>query len=232
MSNEIAVSLTFTVNNPNTGTGFTSSIRQTAQFDQNALGVNAEIVSAPTDPTGYSFPNLATFGWMFLKNLDAANYVDYGLLGIALAAPVQSNPATLTTGGTLAAGTYYYEITAITPGGETTASNEKSIVTTGSTSSNTVSWATVPGAMGYNVYRGTTPGGEDVQYTVGAVTSFVDTGAAGVAASPPGSNTTNFQPLGRVKAGEFALLRLTPGITFGMKANTAPVDVDYRLFSD
>lgn len=234
MSNEISASLTFQVQNPTGGTGFVAAIRQNAQFTQNALGYNGEIVNVPIVATGYTFPNLTTFGWMFLQNLDALNFVDYGLLGGPLAPPVQANPATSTTGGTLAAATYFYEVTAITPGGETTASNEKSQVTTGTTSSNTISWAAVPGATGYKVYRGTAAGGENVQYSVagGGTTSFLDTGAAGTAATPAASNTTAFQPVGRLKAGEFALLRLTPGILFGMKANTAPVEVNYQLFND
>jgi hypothetical protein len=232
MANEISVSLTLTVANPPSGGGYISSIRQNAQFTQNALGVNAEIVDVPILPTAYTFSNLTTFGWMFLQNLDAANYVDYGLLGVALAAPISGAVTPSGAGGTLAAGTYYYEVTAVTPGGETTVSAEHSVTNTGSTSSNTIPWSAVPGATGYNIYRGTTPGGENVMYSVGAVTTFTDTGAAGVAATPPASNTTNFQPVGRLKATEFAALRLTPGIAFAMKANTAPVEINFSLWND
>ena len=232
MANEITVSLTLTVANPPAGTGYISSLRQSAQFTQNALGVNAEIVDVPILPTAYTFANLTTFGWMFLQNLDATNYVDYGLLGIAIAAPTGPGVTTSGSGGTLAAATYYYEVTATTPGGETTASSEVSVTATGSTSSNTVTWSAVTGATGYNIYRGTTPGGENTQYSVGAVTTFTDTGAAGVAATPPASNTTTFQPVGRLKVGEFAAIRLTPGISFAMRANTASVEVNYSLWND
>ncbi len=106
-----------------------------------------------------------------------------------IAAPIQAAAATSTTGGTLAATTYYYVVTATTAFGETIASNEKSITTTGSTSSNTITWASVTGATGYKIYRGTATGVENVFYTVGAVTTFLDTGAANTAGTPPVTNT-------------------------------------------
>lgn len=104
--------------------------------------------------------------------------------------PALSSVVTSATGGTLAAGTYYYVVTAIFSQGESTRSNELSVVTTGTTSSNTVTWTAVSGATGYRIYRGTTPAGQDTYYAVGAVTSFVDTGAAGTAGTPPSGNTT------------------------------------------
>lgn len=103
--------------------------------------------------------------------------------------PVQAAPSTATTGGTLTAGTYYYVITALNSGGETTQSNEVSQVTTGATSTITLSWASVAGATGYNIYRGTAAGLENAQFTVGAVTTYTDTGTAGTAASPPATNS-------------------------------------------
>ena len=94
------------------------------------------------------------------------------------------------TGGTLAANTYYWTITAITALGETTRSNEITATTTGSTSSNVLTWTAVTGATGYNVYRGTTAGGEATKVTsVGAVVTYTDAGATGTVASPPSVNT-------------------------------------------
>lgn len=104
-------------------------------------------------------------------------------------APTQNAPATSTTGGALPAATYYYKVTALTAAGETTASNEQSQVTTGTTSSNTVNWGAVANATGYRIYRGTAAGAENTYYQVGAVTSFVDTGSAGTAATPPTTST-------------------------------------------
>lgn len=104
-------------------------------------------------------------------------------------APVQSAPSTATTGGTLAAATYYYKVTALTAAGETIGSNELSQVTTGTTSTVTINWAAVAGATGYRIYRGTAAAGENVYYAVGAVVTFTDTGAASTAGTVPGANT-------------------------------------------
>jgi hypothetical protein len=104
-------------------------------------------------------------------------------------APVLTLGATSTTGGTLAAGTYYWKVSALNAVGETLASNEVTATTTGTTSSQPLSWTAVAGAVSYNIYRGTTPGGENVKYNT-ASTSFMDTGAAGTTASPVTSQTT------------------------------------------
>lgn len=104
--------------------------------------------------------------------------------------------ATATTGGTLAAATYYYKVSAIIARqGEIVASAEVSQVTTGATSVNTLSFSTPSGLDGlapisFKVYRATTTGLETLLGVVDAVvglaadgitpvatTSIVDTGA-------------------------------------------------------
>jgi hypothetical protein len=105
---------------------------------------------------------------------------------------VLSSVTTSAVGGTLGAGTYYYVVTAIVPSGETKKSIEMSVVTTGATSSNTINWQAVSGATSYRVYRGIGAGLENTFYTVPppvlpATPSFVDTGAAGTAGTPPAS---------------------------------------------
>lgn len=103
--------------------------------------------------------------------------------------------ATATTGGTLAAGTYYYQVSAvIARQGETAVSAEVSQTTTGATSTNTLSFTPPTGLDGlqptlYKVYRSTATGTESlvgvVDATVGLssdgitpiqTTSIVDTG--------------------------------------------------------
>lgn len=96
---------------------------------------------------------------------------------------------TSTSGGSLPANTYYYVVTAYNSNCETWASNEKSVTTTGSTSSNSLSWSSVTNATGYFVYRGTTAGGENVRYDVGNVTSFTDVGASFVGTGSISGNT-------------------------------------------
>jgi hypothetical protein len=103
-----------------------------------------------------------------------------GILGIArevLAPPVQSALSTSASGGTIAAGTYKYVVTAINANGETTISNEQTIVTTGSTSTVTVTWASVTGATGYKLYKtaaGGATGTELLYKTVGVVLTDTD----------------------------------------------------------
>jgi hypothetical protein len=122
-----------------------------------------------------------------------------GLLGVAievLPAPVQSALATATTGGTITAGTYRYVVTAINAVGETIASNEQSIVTTGSTSTVTVTWATVTGATGYKLYKtaaGGATGTELLYKTVGAVVTDIDTTPGSPVGAFPLANTA-FDP--------------------------------------
>ena len=58
--------------------------------------------------------------------------------------------ATAATGGTVAAGTYWVKITAKNAQGETTASAVSKIVTTGATSTITITIFTVPNATQYN----------------------------------------------------------------------------------
>lgn len=83
MANEISVNFQFKCNNPaGTTTGFVTNETYTKLLNQNALGANAQTVSVPTTTPGttYTFPNLATPGFLFLQNLDATNYVTYGIL--------------------------------------------------------------------------------------------------------------------------------------------------------
>ena len=75
---------------------------------------------------------------------------------------------TATTGGTLTAGTYYLQATAVTPWGESTPTNEQTIVVGGANNAITV---TIGFAGGFNssitgikLYLGTVSGGENVYY--------------------------------------------------------------------
>ena len=91
------------------------------------------------------------------------------------------------TGGQLAAGTYYYVVTALSTYGqidsdvqyttaETAPSNEVTVTTTGSTSSVALSWNPLVQASGYNIYRGTASGKETLLASVSSGTTFTDTG--------------------------------------------------------
>lgn len=111
-----------------------------------------------------------------------------------LAAPVVTLGAEA-AGGTFLAGTYYWSVTAVNAKGETIASNEVSATLTAN-QEQSLSWAAVAGATGYNVYRGTVAGEENVLVeTVGNVTTYTDTGVAGTAATPP---DVNLAAVGRI----------------------------------
>lgn len=114
-------------------------------------------------------------------------YIPQFVIGVAN--PTGLQVTALTTGGTLAAATYFWVITALNASGQSMASNEVTATTTGSTSSATLGWNQMLGATSYRVWRGTTSGSENVYYTTTA-TSFVDTGASGTSSSLPVSNTT------------------------------------------
>lgn len=105
-----------------------------------------------------------------------------------------------TTGGTLAAATYYYRVVAYDAAGvQIGYSAESSVVTTGATSSVVVRNYEVRGATSYRVYRGTSAGGENVYYTTSG-TSYTDTNAASTGGSP-----TAFSPIGGIQIRDLAL---------------------------
>jgi len=58
------------------------------------------------------------------------------------------------------------------------------------TNENVISWGGVTGATGYEVYRGTASGLENVYYSPGNVTTYTDTGATSTSGTPPTSNTS------------------------------------------
>jgi len=107
-----------------------------------------------------------------------------GNIAVNMSPPGTVTPSTATTGGALAAATYYYKVTTLDAiGGETRASSEASITTTGATSTVTLTWTAIQGASSYRIYRGTSAGAENVYYSSTSA-SFTDTGAANTGGSP------------------------------------------------
>jgi hypothetical protein len=113
--------------------------------------------------------------------------------GSPLDAPENVAATGSNTGGTLAAGTYHYAVTAINSYGETTASTIDTATTSGSTGSVTVDWDVVDGATGYRVYRGTSAGTLRLVTTIlnSATDTYLDDGDATTMAAPPTVNTTS-----------------------------------------
>lgn len=147
-------------------TGFASNVWQTAHFNNKLIFVNGVDLPQAYDGTAVAAMTLTT-----------------------VAVPVVSSTNTSTTGGTLAAATYYYRVSAINSGGETLACTEVSQITTGTTSTVTINWTSVPGATGYKVY-GRATGAELLIATVGLVSTYTDTGSVTPSGALPASNTT------------------------------------------
>lgn len=112
-------------------------------------------------------------------NLDAV-CMGAGVIG---SAPLALTPSTSTSGGTLAASTYFYRVSAIVNFTETAVAGEVSQVTTGATSTVTLNWTAVAGATAYKVY-GRATGAELFMATV-LTNTFVDTGALTPAGALP-----------------------------------------------
>lgn len=106
-----------------------------------------------------------------------------------LVAPSGLTLGTAAAGGTFAAGTYYWKVTATGPVGETAGSNEVTATLT-LNQQQPLSWVLPVGATGIKVWRGTAAGAENTLVaTLGAVTSYTDTGSAGTVQSIPTTNT-------------------------------------------
>ena len=140
--------------------------------------------------------------------------------------------ATATTGGTVAAGTYWVQVTALNAQGQTLASNATKIVTTGSTSTITITIFTVPNATQYNVYIGS---GASLP-AAGAM--WLQAGISGANAQQPatGASVTladgaTILPSGEVQPGYLTVTLTAPPASSGtalstVAANTAKTFVD------
>ncbi|WP_346925878.1 hypothetical protein [uncultured Arthrobacter sp.] len=188
-----------------------------------------------TQPAGAASGNKPGFASVALKgsaNLPVSGVTSFGtpvyiVSGSLISAPSITLGATATTGGTFAAGTYYWKVTAINVAGETIGSNEatQAIAANGT---QVLNWSAISGATGYKVYRGTAPGAQSTLVaTLGTVVTYTDTGIAGTAGTVPTVNSTGD-----------SLLRVTGGAGakhFGvaLAAKTAPVaDVHVKIINN
>lgn len=112
-----------------------------------------------------------------------------------LSTPTGVTATPSTTGGTLAAATYSYRVSAVNARGETLASTAVTAITTGTTGSVAVAWAavSVPTGVdpvtGYRVYGRTGTVGL-LTTTAAGTLSYTDTGAATPGAAVATANTT------------------------------------------
>src|SRR6185437_6324093 len=161
--------------------------------------INCTAVGGATGYKIYRSTNVAGGETLLTQVGAVATFTDTNAIALAspilppsviLANPTITSSATATTGGTLAAGTYYYKVTAYSNLGESLASNEISQATTGAASTVTLSFAAVPNAIGYRIYRSTASGIETLVATIpaqGFAGSLIDTGTAAGAILMPAS---------------------------------------------
>jgi hypothetical protein len=205
---------------PSSATGAPNGVLDAAE-DVNANGI-LDTYSATPHPiavdssTGSPWP-------AFMSSMPATNpaFKRISSVAIWMGAPVLGSP---TSGGSLLAITpYYYTVTALGAWGETAidlaaGGTESSKATTATNKTIPVSWTAYTGATGYNVYRGTSPGGETGYYSMGsASTSKTDTGGTGF--------TTGSLPLGPVaQKNSVVIFRRALRLVNGTLGNLPPRD--------
>jgi len=136
------------------------------------------VAAGAKDPSGNAQP----------IHVDAAGNLIAADIPIAyVSAPTSLSFAS--TSGTLAAGTYYYRITATTAAGETTPCAEQSFALA-ATGGIIISWPQVAGATGYKVY-GRTTGAELLMATIvnGTTLTWTDNGSVTPSGAMPTANT-------------------------------------------
>ena len=144
-------------------------------------------------PAGNLPFELSPRGWNpFWWHLLGGSVTTTGPTG-GLTTPAAPTGTAQTTGGTLAAATYHYKITALNALGETLPGAASApVTTTGSTGRVDLAWSAVAGATGYRIYgRPATSGGTYLFIAqVGAVLAYSDTGAITPAGAVPAVDTT------------------------------------------
>ncbi len=178
----------------------------------NNINGNTVLTTADLNISGLSTPNTPSLvasntGGSLNYSSSGYYYEIYGVdssgdsfpsSSVNVTLPTVSTPsgvsASVGTSGTVGANlvastTYYYEVTAVTPNGQTTASTEVS-GTEGTTAYPiTISWSTVSGATSYYIYKGTVSG-TDYYLANTTSTSYTDSGSTATTTTlPPTANT-------------------------------------------
>jgi uncharacterized protein len=180
-------------------TRFSVQVIQVTNGNAKVVESFANLSTTPADPQYVvSIIDNASQFVTFVSPATQTVAVPSGALSNTLDGPNQHSPTESPTGGTLPAATYFYKVSALYGNNgaiESLPSNEESVTTSGTTSSNTISWdapaATTFNGLalaGYKIYRGTAAGQQNVFYSVGtSPTTFHDTGASATVGSPSAS---------------------------------------------
>lgn len=128
--------------------------------------------------------------------------------GVLAAVVTTNTPTTSTTGGTLAAATYFAKVVAIDAfGNQTLPGTEVTKTTTGTTSTVTYTWTAVTNATSYRVYIGTTSGTE-AHYLPATGTTVTDIGSGYTNSALPTVNNTQLATINSTGLGTFGSLGL------------------------
>ena len=161
------------------GTGTTQEIKRITAINSAALTLDSALANAQA--SGAAVASLSKNQIALAKDVSGAagTYGDYGaaLTLPYLDTPVNLAAGTATTGGSLAAGDYAYQVTAYDANGETMPCAAVAVTVPSGTSTNTVtlSWDAVSGATGYKVYGRTA--GSKLLIAAVAATTYTDTGS-------------------------------------------------------
>lgn len=194
---------------PLTQLTFTASIQSLMTKALNAFGS----ASSPTSTLSFNLTgiNYATWNQAFEQV--------YTLFAVA----PSGLSATLASGGSLTASqAYYYKVTAVGYGSfsttnETSGSNEATQTTSTGNQTINLSWTALPGAVSYNVYRGTATGAENVLVANVTGTTYSDNGtAATTSQSPPGAMPNNYVEFDLSSFTTLANEAATPGHLLGL----------------
>ena len=131
----------------------------------------------------------------FIGLTSATSFADTGTAVIGAATPFVQNVPVASAGGSLAVGTtFYYDITAVLGAGEISASIVQSFVASTGNQTANLSWAAVPGATSYKIYRSTSVGNfaSSLLTTVaGTMLTYADNGSIAAGAASPATTTVS-----------------------------------------
>jgi hypothetical protein len=137
----------------------------------------------------------AAMGTSAISSGTCASAVTVSATGVsaALSNPTGTPTGTAGSSGSMSAGTYYMKVVAVDGAGKSTAPGTESagVTTSGSTGSIAWSWTAVSNAASYQVWLGTSSGGE-ANYFTSSTNSYTETAnpSSGTSGTIPSSNTS------------------------------------------
>jgi hypothetical protein len=186
-------------------------------------------------PQGFTGPSTA-LGAMFdvdLVSNPPASGDQFGVSDrVTPGAPTGLAVTPSTTGGHFPAGEVFWFVTATMPNGETEPTTAVSTTFTGTTSKAVLHWISPSGggATGYNIYRGSAADAINelvAVITSGTMTSFTDTGAAGISKTPTIAPLPVGLPIWVPLTPEFA----TPKVYTVPQSNFIPaIGIEFDIF--